>query len=486
MMEVLVLGTGAADGWPTPFCACASCSDARDRGVVRRPTAALLGGRILLDAGPAIPASVAQAGRSLRGIHHVLVTHAHHDHLDPALLLSLDWNPTPHTVHVWGPPAAIDACRDWTGPSTPVELHVVRAGETLRLPTPEGTWNARVLPANHDPGRHGGVHDAVAAEALLFDVTDPNGERLLYATDTGPLDPSTLHQLQGAAFDTVLVEETFGDRTDHHTGHLDLDSLPRQLDALRDCGAITASTTVAAIHLGHHNPPEAELRERLAAHGVRLVDDGTVLGRRERTLVIGGARSGKSSHAEQRALAYARVVYAATAGPRPGDSEWADRVAVHRARRPRHWCTVEGHASVASTIRDADPDVAVIVDCLTLWLTGVLDDAADGDWESAGYDALRAAASAAGKDLTDAIESARCAVILVSNEVGQGIVPATASGRWFVDLQGRLNHEVGRVCGDVVLMVAGRAFTSSSAEARAPANSGALASAPLSPCGRGA
>ncbi|MFM9136208.1 MAG: bifunctional adenosylcobinamide kinase/adenosylcobinamide-phosphate guanylyltransferase [bacterium] len=460
-----MLGTGAADGWPSPFCACTSCRDARDRRRVRQPTAALLDGRILLDAGPAVPAAVARARRSLREVHHILVTHAHHDHLDPALLLSLDWVPTAHTVHVWGPPAVVDACRPWVGPSTPVELHVARAGDTLALATPEGTWHARALPSSHDPGLHGGAHDALAAGALMYDVTGPGGARVLYATDTGPLPAAVLGELRAAAFDTVLIEETFGDRTDHRTGHLDLESLPLQVDALRACGAITPATDVVAVHLGHHNPPEPELRERLAKWGVRLVDDGTVLGRRERTLVIGGARSGKSGEAERRALGYPRVTYAAAAGPRPGDPEWAERVAAHRARRPRHWHTVEGHAAVSAAIRRAGPAEAVVVDCLTLWLTGILDDASGGDWERAGRAALRAAAEAAGKDLVDAVESSRGAVILVTNEVGQGIVPTTAAGRWFVDLQGRLNQDVGRACDDVVLMVAGRGFTAAAIHA---------------------
>lgn len=458
-MEVLILGTGAADGWPSPFCACDSCRDARDRRRVRRPTAALLADRILLDAGPGVPGAVGGAGRSLREVHHVLVTHAHHDHLDPALLLALDWNPTPHTVHVWGPDSAIDACRAWVGPRTPVALHALRAGDLLDLDTPEGRWQVRALPANHDPAAHGGSHDALAADAVLYDVTDPRGSRLLYATDTGPLDRSTLASLAGAAFDVLLIEETFGDRTDHRTGHLDLVTLPRELDALRACGAITAETTVAAVHLGHHNPPERELRERLAEWGVRLVDDGTILGRCERTLVIGGARSGKSREAERRVLSYAEVTYAATAGERPGDREWAERVAAHRARRPRHWRTVEGHRGVADAIRRAGSGEAVLVDCLTLWLTGVLDDVSGGDWESAGRAVLEAAADSAAKDLVDALDSAAGTVILVSNEVGQGIVPATAAGRWFVDMHGRLNQQVAAACEDVVLMVAGRAFT---------------------------
>ncbi|TEX50181.1 MAG: cobalamin biosynthesis protein CobU, partial [Actinomycetales bacterium mxb001] len=63
-MEVLLLGTGAADGWPSPFCACLSCADARTRGDVRLPTAALLGNHVLIDAGPAVPGAVARAGRS--------------------------------------------------------------------------------------------------------------------------------------------------------------------------------------------------------------------------------------------------------------------------------------------------------------------------------------------------------------------------------------------------------------------------------------
>ena len=456
-MEVLLLGTGAADGWPSPFCTCMSCADARSHGRFRQPTAALLDDSVLIDAGAGVPGAVARAGRSLREVHHILVTHAHTDHLDPALLLWLSWNPTAHVVHVWGPPAVVRACSDWVGPRTPVELHEITAGDDLRLDTPAGDWRVRVLEAAHDAGSFGGSHDELAAEAVLFDVTNPDGDRLLYATDTGPLASSAIDAVHDAAFDIVLIEETFGDHVTHHTGHLDLATLPAALDRLREVGAIAAQTDVIAVHLSHHNPPEELLRARLGDLGVRLVDDGAVLGRSTRTLILGGARSGKSAEAERRARTFPDVVYVATAGERPGDNEWAERVALHRARRPASWRTVEGHGDCLEVIRSSSPRQTVLVDCLTLWLAGVLDDAAGGaDWDAVPRSHMQAAADSAAKDLIEAIGSAQGTLLFVSNEVGMGIIAATASGRLFADLVGRLNQSVASACDETVLMVAGR------------------------------
>ena len=449
MREVVVLGTGAADGWPNPFCACLSCTDMRERRRVRAHTAALLDGVILIDAGPTVPSSVARAGRSLSGVHHILVTHAHPDHLDPALLLWLDWSPTSHVVHVWGPPAVIAACRDWIGPRTPVALHPVDSGEQLLLETPHGTYTARVMPARHS----GATPDAIAAEAVLYDVADPWGGRMLYATDTGPLDD--LDAMRGAAYDVILIEETFGDHTEHGTGHLDLSTLPTMLGALTDVGARTDDTRVIAVHLGHHNPPEDLLRARLADMGVCLVDDGAVVGAPTRELILGGARSGKSREAERRAQSFADVTYVATAAPRPADTEWAERVHAHRARRPAQWRTIEGPDSVIPALLEARPGTAVLVDCLTLWLTAILD-AASPDWSDT--TALAHAADEAGKALRDAIDASPGTVLLVSNEVGMGVVPATRSGRIFVDLLGRLHQEISSACDRVTLMVAGQAL----------------------------
>jgi adenosylcobinamide kinase/adenosylcobinamide-phosphate guanylyltransferase len=210
---------------------------------------------------------------------------------------------------------------------------------------------------------------------------------------------------------------------------------------------------VIAVHLSHHNPPEAELRERLDALGVSLVDDATVVGGARRELILGGARSGKSSEAERRARMFADVTYVATAADRPGDDEWSARIEAHRARRPAHWRTLEGPDAVIPALREATAGSVVLVDCLTLWLTGVLD-AACSAWDDRGT--LTAAADAAAKDLRAAIEACPATVLLVSNEVGMGVVPATASGRIFVDLLGRAHQVIAEGCDSVTLMVAGR------------------------------
>jgi adenosylcobinamide kinase/adenosylcobinamide-phosphate guanylyltransferase len=457
-MRITLLGTGSADGWPNPFCDCRSCASERAAGRSRRPSAALVDDVVLIDCGPTTPHGT---GADLRAVENLLVTHGHPDHLQPAVLLARSWVPGRRPLHVWGPAEAMALCRDWIGPDAPVVLHVVAPGDELTLATDAGAYSARVLPAAHDHGNG----DALAEEAVLYVVTAPDGHRLLYATDTGPL-PATTVTAVGGRVDAVLLDETFGDVADHGHGHLDLWTLPTVLEALRTGGAIDAATTVVATHLSHHNPPVPELRGRLAALDVDLRDDLDVIdtafagGRApRRQLVLGGARSGKSMYAEQRAARFGRVTYVATSGTRDGDPEWADRVALHRDRRPAHWATVET-ADLPAVLAAANAGSCVLVDCLTLWLTAVLDQVDGWGRAAAGHRTqVRSDVAARTDALLAALATCRAEVVMVSNEVGLGIVSDAASGRLFADELGRLNARVADACDDVTLLVAGRALS---------------------------
>jgi adenosylcobinamide kinase/adenosylcobinamide-phosphate guanylyltransferase len=456
-MRVTVLGTGSADGWPNPFCGCGSCRAERDGGRSRAPSAALVDGRLLIDCGPTTPHLPAESGVSLEQVEHVFFTHGHPDHLHPAFLLTRRWTSPRSTLHVWGPPLAMDLCRDWLGPDSAVELHVIAPGAAVEAMTAAGAYVVEAVPAQHAHGDG----DVMAAEALLYAITGPDGDRLLYATDTGPLPASTLDRL-GDPFAVVLLDETFGDKADHGTGHLDLATLPSVLDSLRECGAVTATTVVAATHLSHHNPPTPVLRGRLAALGVSLVDDLDVIdtaipggGLSRRHLITGGARSGKSALAERLAGERGPVTYVATSGQRPDDPEWQHRIALHRERRPAAWTTVET-TDVADVLSAAPAGSVVLVDCLALWLTAQLDDIdAWQRYDSGDADQVRADAAARMSTLVAAVAHARADVVLVTNEVGMGVVPATASGRLFRDLLGVLNMQVAAACQDTTLVVAG-------------------------------
>jgi adenosylcobinamide kinase/adenosylcobinamide-phosphate guanylyltransferase len=454
-MRVLLLGTGSADGWPNPWCSCASCEVMRRDGVVRRSTSALVDGRLLLDCGPDAPHQAQAAGTSLHDVRTVLLTHAHHDHLAPAALLSRSWTGTDTPLVVAGPRAATDACRDWLGPHDPVSLLVLEAGDVVEL---DG-YVVRALESAHDVGR-----DALTVGTLLYDVTAPDGSRLLYATDTAALPQPTLDATAGAAYDVVLLEETFGRTTDHGTGHHDLATFPVELARLRATGAVVPSTAVVAVHLSHHNPPD--LDRVLAAWGVQVLPDLTVLDTTSpahldapprRRLVLGGARSGKSREAERSLAAAERATYVATAGLRGGDPEWDARVQEHRARRPSSWRTLET-LDIATTLTQAAAGEAVLVDCLSLWLAGRLDEA--GVWEHPpGSDEHATAVShvdAHVDRLVAAVRTTPARVELVSNEVGSGVVPEHASGRLYRDLLGKLNARVAAECDEVVLVVAGR------------------------------
>lgn len=164
-------------------------------------------------------------------------------------------------------------------------------------------------------------------------------------------------------------------------------------------------------------------------------------------LVLGGARSGKSRYAEQQALnSGLPVLYLATA--EAGDAEMRARIAHHQQRRPAEWQTLEEPVELASIIhKHADPERCLLIDCLTLWLSNVLFDR-HGNIQEQLFANQRAA-------LLDALRACNGRVVMVSNEVGLGVVAADAMTRRFVDEAGFLHQDLARICGRVVLVTAG-------------------------------
>lgn len=164
------------------------------------------------------------------------------------------------------------------------------------------------------------------------------------------------------------------------------------------------------------------------------------------TVLTGGARSGKSAAAVAAATASgAPVTFIATA--EPGDDEMAERIERHRSRRPAHWTTLEARHDLIRAVETVDPADTIIVDCLAIWATNRM------LTESRPRDA----------DLVE--EAARLALLLterrgqglvVTNEVGWGVVPATPLGREFRDLLGSVNQALVRAADDAYLVVAGR------------------------------
>jgi adenosylcobinamide kinase/adenosylcobinamide-phosphate guanylyltransferase len=177
------------------------------------------------------------------------------------------------------------------------------------------------------------------------------------------------------------------------------------------------------------------------------------------TLVIGGARSGKSRYAEGLLHDRTDVTYVATGYPGDADdAAWAERVQVHRERRPDTWNCAEtldlsGLLGVAGG--------PLLIDCLTLWLTRSMD--THDCWTEEGWTGLaegratgRAGLRAETNALVEALRTTARDVVLVTNEVGQGVIPADPGTRRFVDEMGALNSAVAAICDDVVWCVAGR------------------------------
>jgi adenosylcobinamide kinase/adenosylcobinamide-phosphate guanylyltransferase len=172
-------------------------------------------------------------------------------------------------------------------------------------------------------------------------------------------------------------------------------------------------------------------------------------------LILGGARSGKSLLAEKRAAESGlHVIYIATAEAR--DGEMNRRIAHHRARRPAAWGCTEETLHLAAKLRElASPDTCLLVDCLTLWLSNLLFAGKAATQAEAGEMVICPLFTQEVQSLIDLLPSLPGRIILVSNEVGWGIVPMHPVSRLFADEQGRLNQAVAAVCDHATLVAAG-------------------------------
>jgi adenosylcobinamide kinase / adenosylcobinamide-phosphate guanylyltransferase len=265
---------------------------------------------------------------------------------------------------------------------------------------------------------------------------------------------------------------------------LDLLASPAQLGRLRAANLVQPGTRVAAVYTDHRVTSAAELARRCELWGAIAGQDGELVTGRDpasvlpanpvrphRTLIIGGARSGKSREAELRLCGEAAVTYVA-AGPwadeswadadSEPDAEWAARVAAHRAARPTWWRTEET-LDVAGALRRETG--AVLIDGIGTWLAAIMDQA--GAWADGSGDRTGARDSAGPQavitaridDLVSAWRQTRALVVAVTDQVGSGLVPPYPAGRAFRDQLGWLNQQLAAESDLTLLAVAGRIQT---------------------------
>lgn len=270
-MKLLLLGTAAAEGWPAPYCDCASCETARRRGGVnlRSRSGALIDSDLKIDHNADTVLQMQRAGRSLVPVRTVLFTHQHSDHIIP---LEMQWaappftlTPPSETIVVFGNETILGMLKDtFPNPAKQkFDFRLLNALETVTTPTGDVILP---LPADHAPG------------AFVFRITR-HGKNLFYGHDSGIYPEATLDALSdGIALDIVLMDCTYGGQLTTNQNHMGIDGVIQMTEALRQRGAITKNTRVIATHFSHNGGLlHEELVNAFLPHHIEVAFDGMVV-----------------------------------------------------------------------------------------------------------------------------------------------------------------------------------------------------------------
>ncbi len=270
-MELLLLGTAAAEGWPAPYCVCPHCEGARRRGGanLRSRSGALIDEDLKIDHNADTVLQMQRTGRSLAKVRTLLFTHQHSDHI---VATEIQWASKPFTATPPAEPIAVygnDEVMAMLQAAFPDpakrNLDLRPLAPLVPVTTPAGD-EVLPLPADHAPG------------ALLLRITR-GGKTVFYGHDSGLYPPATLDALaQGPTLDLALLDCTYGGQASGNRGHMGVGGVVQMTEELRRRGAITDGTRVIATHFSHNGGLlHEELVLAFLPHGIEVAFDGMVV-----------------------------------------------------------------------------------------------------------------------------------------------------------------------------------------------------------------
>lgn len=267
-VEIKLLGTGAAEGWPGLFCDCAVCTHARTAGGknIRSRASALIDGVLKIDLPPDLHMQATRYGLNLRDLRYLLITHSHDDHLCPTELQYMgQWFVTqalPNTLQIYGPTPALNRIqREVDISKIPVCVTPVSPQQVLNL----DDYRITAIEAAHDPSQL----------CLNYIISAKDGTQVLYASDTGWYTDETWQFLERQRFDAVITECTKGPTPTDYSGHLDMFQVIEMKARLLRTQSIGQDTPFIATHFSHlGKSTHEELEYALLSHNIVTAYDG--------------------------------------------------------------------------------------------------------------------------------------------------------------------------------------------------------------------